>query len=499
LEPTANIATPVRLQRRPEAAGLNVLLRLFTVPIFGFLCFFLFLASGVPRDRIALLGLATASGSVILMVAAVDRSRPRERRNLLLSLFSFSYFVFYVMQVFVFYLYDDAYTPEHSLSPIPLTAEDVTIGLLAAFAGYLSLLGGFFLPLGRMAADFVPRMKREWSVGSSLGVALIAIPMGWAVLLASQFGLIPQRAGSGVLGTIAQGASFGMGLIVLCYMRYRSRAALTLLALTIPPTMFFNFFTSSKGAFLRPLVMIAVVYVIVTRRLRLSFIAAFIVLSSLIYPVSMEYRVYMLSNHLQAVDVIRSPRRAFSLIADMVTHADPVEYLREGLEATGHRLDGLAITSIIARDAGSRVPFQGGWSLAYIPMSYVPRLLWPGKPKFETGLWVTDHFAFPGIDTSTGSTWIGEFFFNFGWPGVLIGMALLGIWFRFLQDSFLRMDSTIPAMLAGVVAILVIIPNIGGDLLAPTSGVIFNVAPILLMHWLVTSFMPPPRRLPPPL
>ena len=93
------------------------------------------------------------------------------------------------------------------------------------------------------------------------------------------------------------------------------------------------------------------------------------------------------------------------------------------------------------------MPFQDGWSLAYIPAAYVPRLVWPGKPRFETGQWVTDNFGFgPHIRSSTGSTWVGEFYFNFAWAGIAIGMALLGVWFRFLQDSFLGMQATIPAM-----------------------------------------------------
>jgi hypothetical protein len=500
LEPAANIASPVRLERRPETpAGLQVLLRLFAVPVFGFLCFFVFLAFGVPWDRVPLLGLGVATGTLIVMIVAVDRTRPIERRNLFLSLFSFSYFVFFVLPVFVFYLGDAAYHPDNSPNPIPLTPHSVTRGLLAASLGYVTLLLGFALPIGGAAANFLPRMKREWSVGSAIAVALVTIPMGWAVVLGTQFGLIPERAGSGVLGTIAQGATFGIALIALAYFRYRSNIALALLAFVIPPTMFFNFFTASKGAFIRPLVMIAVVHMLVTRRLRLSFIAAFIVLSALIYPVSMSYRIYMLSNGLSAVDVIRSPRAAFSLIAGVARTAKPGEYMREGLEATGKRLDGLGITSVVVRDAGKRVPFQNGWSIGYIPLSFVPRLLWPGKPKFETGLWITDHFGFPGIDSSTGATWIGELFFNFGWTGVLLGMGILGVWFRFLQDSFLRMDSTIPAMLAGVVITLTISSNIGGDVITPTAGVIFNLAPIVIVHWLVSQFLPPPRRLPPPL
>jgi hypothetical protein len=60
------------------------------------------------------------------------------------------------------------------------------------------------------------------------------------VILATNFGLIPARAGSGVLGAVGMGASFGIGLLALAFQRYRSKAALLLLILVSPPTMMFT-------------------------------------------------------------------------------------------------------------------------------------------------------------------------------------------------------------------------------------------------------------------
>jgi hypothetical protein len=207
-------------------------------------------------------------------------------------------------------------------------------------------------------------------------------------------------------------------------------------------------------------------------------------------------------NHLTAVQVIASPQRALGLMAGVASTftLNPVEYLRAGIETTGRRFDYLGILSVIMRDAGTKVPFEHGRTILFIPLSYIPRLLWPKKPLFDTGQWVTDNFGSgPDIESSTGSSWMGELYFNFGWFGLVIGMALIGIWFRFLQDSFLGIDATIPAMLAGIVTIMALVPNVGGDLLTPTNGVIFRVTPLVLMHLIVRSLTPPPARPPPPL
>src|SRR5206468_963175 len=119
--------------------------------------------------------------------------------------------------------------------------------------------------------------------------AFVAILLGWSVVLAGQFRLIPPRAGSGVLGAVASGASFGIGLIALCYQRYRSRLALLVLIAVSGPTMFFNFFTSSKILFLMPIVMIVIVNVIITRRLRAWWIVGFLGVMALFYPASQYY------------------------------------------------------------------------------------------------------------------------------------------------------------------------------------------------------------------
>jgi hypothetical protein len=485
----------------PQAAPpVAVLLRLLALPVLGFVGFGVALALGLPANRIGLLGVAIAMGTLVLSVVAVDRSRPRQRRNLLLSIFSFSYFVFFVLPIFVFYLGPSGYTPEASPNPIPLTPEVVTRGALAALVGYAMLLAGYALPAGAMMANVVPRMRREWSAETALAVALLMLPMGWAVVLVGEFGLIPERAGSGVLGVIAQAASFGIGLIALCYLRYRSRAALVVLVLVSPPTMAFNFFTSSKILFLVPLVMIAVAHVIVTRRLRAWWIAGFLVIMSLFYPVAEIYREYLFGNRLTAVQVIASPERAFGLLARFTSISEPLEYLQTGLDMTARRLDGVGILSVIVRDAGTRVPFQGGWSIGYVPLAYIPRLLWPGKPKFTIGQWVTDNFGYgPHIRSSTGATWMGELYYNFGWPGIVVGMAFLGVWFRFLQESFLGIDATIPAMLAGIVTILALATGVGGDLLGATNRITFPVAPIVLAHLVVRAITPPPARPPPPM
>ena len=70
---------------------------------------------------------------------------------------------------------------------------------------------------------------------------------------------------------------------------------------------------------------------------------------------------------------------------------------------------------------------------------------------------------------------------------------------RFLQESFLSIDATIPAMLAGVVALLTLSANLGGDMLTTINTIVFALAPLTIAHVVVRTLTPRPARMPPPL
>jgi hypothetical protein len=491
---------------RPAVAAppsIGALAKILVIPMVGLTVFVATMAM-VPADRTMLVGCSCATGTLVALVIGIDRSRPRERRNLLLTIFSFAYTVFFVVPVFVFYIGEIGYIQDvgPTPSPIPIVPADIARGTLAALLGYTVLLIGYVSPVGKIVSRIIPRMRREWSAEATLGIAMITIPLGWSVIFASQFGLIPRQLGNGVLGIVASGTSFGIGLIAICYQRYRSPAALLLLALAIPPTMFVNFFTSSKMLFVMPLVMVVIVHVIITRKLRVWWIVGFLIVMALFYPASQFYRdlLYTTGDNRNYVRMIAQGPKVLSLVGQFLAAHNLGDYFQLGLDSTFRRLDGMGILSVIIRDTPGRVPFQGGWSIAHVAIAYIPRLLWPGKPILGTGQWITENYGFgPGIESATGSTWIGELYMNFGWIGILVGMTCAGVFLRFLQESFLGLDATIPAMLVGVVALLTLSSTMGGDILTSVNTVVFALAPVMLAHFLVRTFTPRPARMPPPL
>jgi hypothetical protein len=472
---------------RPQLAALG----LASLPILGLLVFAIGMALGTRPAHVPMLALALVIGCLSLVPLLLDQARPPERRHIFITLLSLNWGIGFALPVFTRYFALGGYDP--SLGPATLLGmhpADVVNGQILVLVGFVSMLTGYATPLGALLARAVPKPRRDWSLTSSLGVALVMIPLGWALFLMGQFGLVPRWAGSGVLGVLAAIATFGIALLMAIYLRFGSRLAFLALWMAIPPTMGFNFFTGSKGMFFAPLAMVALTYVVVRRRFRIRWGVAAVVAFALFFPINQFYReVVMEGLTKRSVDVLANPQDALNRVSTYAGTFEFRELFLEGLAMTSVRFSGLDLATIIFRDTPARVPFQGGWTIGYVFLAYIPRVLWPGKPLLAIGQWVTDNYAGgPLIRSQTGPTWVGELYFNFGWAGVVLGMLTLGTYFRVLNGSLYQAGVPLPVQWTAVAAAYYVVPAINSSLTPPINVVPFYGGVILAIH-LVVMFL----------
>jgi len=80
-----------------------------------------------------------------------------------------------------------------------------------------------------------------------------------------------------------------------------------------------------------------------------------------------------------------------------------------------------------------RTGYLHGSTLGYLGFAFVPRFLWPAKPKIAKGAWFAYEIgqAVMRPDGTYGNsinmTVPGELYLNFGWPGVFVGSFLFGV------------------------------------------------------------------------
>ena len=103
------------------------------------------------------------------------------------------------------------------------------------------------------------------------------------------------------------------------------------------------------------------------------------------------------------------------------------------------RISSIVLFSHIFDKTPEEVPFMGGASYSPLATSLIPRLLWPDKPKEQFGqifghryrlIWPSDK------RTSMNVPWVVEMYVNFGIPGVVFGMAIIGALLAILVSVF---------------------------------------------------------------
>jgi hypothetical protein len=84
--------------------------------------------------------------------------------------------------------------------------------------------------------------------------------------------------------------------------------------------------------------------------------------------------------------------------------------------------------AFIVREVDRRGTLDGE-TLDYLAYGFIPRIVWPDKPAVTRGRWFNKYMLGSDRDSSTnvGQTAIGELYWNFGMPGVVGGMFVIGV------------------------------------------------------------------------
>lgn len=123
---------------------------------------------------------------------------------------------------------------------------------------------------------------------------------------------------------------------------------------------------------------------------------------------------------------------AFKLHSPIYTGRFDSEFYRGQMETLLSRQFEASSIAVIAEEVDLK-GFINGETFYDIRYFFIPRLLWPDKPMVGRGSWFTSYLGNSAREsdstTSIGMEAAGELYWNFGYPGVVVGMFVLGAMF----------------------------------------------------------------------
>ncbi len=136
---------------------------------------------------------------------------------------------------------------------------------------------------------------------------------------------------------------------------------------------------------------------------------------------------------------------------------DPTgESLSETLQFTLARISLLPQTADVIEQTPKNVPYKYGELYSYLIYTWIPRAIWPDKPSmseanqfYQVAYGITDEENLDKVSIAVGV--LTEAYINFGWPGVIGIMFLLGIFLDIYARFFFNKASGILVSSLGVV------------------------------------------------
>jgi hypothetical protein len=165
------------------------------------------------------------------------------------------------------------------------------------------------------------------------------------------------------------------------------------------------------------------------------------------------------------------------------------------------RINHLATTAAILRDTPSVQPFLYGSSYLPLLTKWIPRAVWPNKPKEQLGNdWAHNYGYLYETDNTTSFNlpWLPEMYMNFGWGGVVGIMFLLGILYRAMWVLLMEQPQTTAEYAVGIVFAQTLVfaeSNLSLMLGAPIIfGILVWVISKFILPNIVTAALPMKRR-----
>lgn len=153
--------------------------------------------------------------------------------------------------------------------------------------------------------------------------------------------------------------------------------------------------------------------------------------------------------------------------------------------ATLTRLSLLEETANVIEMTPSQIPYQYGRLYSYLPLTFVPRLLWPEKPSVsDANKWyqLAYHLTAPAnienVGISVGT--LTESYISFGWFGPVTVMFCLGLLLGVLRELFMRNASGLLLSSIGV-ALLPGLLVVESQMAVYVSGIVQQVLFAFLM------------------
>lgn len=334
---------------------------------------------------------------------------------------------------------------------------NLPLSLMYVAIGYLGIVAGYFVPLGRIGAEKTEKWLPKWNWRPNEvwvpGIFLILAGIGFNIFGFLQGLLGFQRVDEigifdGLLFFLVIILTEGSLLLWLGIFSVKEKKGiyyLILLALIaiIPLKMGLQ---GNRGSLLSSIIPIGLAFQYSGRRLKgihtvvLGGALVVAVFIGMIYGTAFR-NIKGSEARINAGDYFGQ----VSATLDYLTTKDPGYIFSESVATLAERIENLSALGVAVANYEKLAPYESNFGIENniindLYTSLIPRFIWPDKPPTSDARAYSDLY-FNYSENSFAVTPFGDLLRNFGPLGVPLGMFLIGIYFRWIYTQLIETSS----------------------------------------------------------
>ncbi len=348
------------------------------------------------------------------------------------------------------------WTEVYFLAYIENPTIDLPLSLTYIVLGYIGVVIGFYLPINKYFVkalnNYMPNWK--WNLDDVWipGFLLIFAGIGMNILGLLQGLLGFQRVDQigvfdGLIVYLTTLFTVGFILLWLAVFQLKKKNAIyyltvVVLILLIPLKMALQ---GSRSSLMLSIIPIAMAFWYSGRKLRWQHTVVFsgaLVLAiaiGIIYGTSFR-NIKGSEARMDAGDYVG---QVFETV-EYLGRTDSTKILSDGVRALAERIDNLSSLAVVVSNYEKLEPYEESYGLKNniyndLRTSFIPRLVWIDKPTTSDPRAYSDLY-FNYSENSFAITPFGDLLRNYGVFGILLGMMIIGIYFRILYSYLIDTD-----------------------------------------------------------
>jgi len=318
--------------------------------------------------------------------------------------------------------------PDRAIHPFNRVEDaDYTRALLAAILSWLTVVLGY--AVGKRMAVHIPRSLSMLGSSESNRVAIFALyPLA---LLASLWADSANQVSVLYITVAIRRLLFVWVVHAAWSDQVDQKAKFATLALLVPVELVLFVRLADGvlyGLFLYGC-LLAITFAVTHRRVPIIAPAIILVLFVVLQPAKGTYRAATWTTDGDELGPIEGISTFVAMAWDNVAAGDAPLNAGDTLEVAYVRLNHLHILANVMADTPGSRPYQYGATLIPLLTRWIPRVIWPDKPREDLGnRWAHEYGFLDPTDHSTSYNlaWVVEMYINAGWLGVATLSFLVG-------------------------------------------------------------------------